>query len=523
MDDESEIGFNLPLNAKLGIGTFSHIETKLLTLKINDQEVVNTATSGLRGEFITPRIGHKIKIHYLTPFLDQNDDTSYHILPKHLNFSFNDINEFSDKEIIDFLNDFYINKSVEEVTDIMASIRGDKAVQFVVKEKESGKTKKIPFSQISGGFRALTRFYFGLRREINETIRQSEQSKQEVFQIICIEEPENGFHASLQKKIPSILSNLIKSFQNIVFFVTTHSPFVIKASATEKEHKTFLFENGSSIDLARERKQKSKGYHGDNMLNVVSNILGAGFEDLSDTPKTFQKTKLVYCEGSGKDIKDSEIYKRIFFEEDVFFLSCGGMHEVIRAYNLAKGGVKFMLGQDCEIYALVDRSNSFKNIPIGPEDGDVIRKTGNLSPIFTESEKLQIESTDKAGHLKLLSRKEIENYLFDPIVINLLEKTEQVKIIQKDRNEVIDYKTGEVKDKFNLVDPNIRLKLADLISKHKNGVTKQIYEEIGACIGIPSQPKTINTEIKDESGVVEILLPRNSTLFKSGRTNLFIK
>lgn len=45
--------------------------------------------------------------------------------------------------------------------------------------------------------------------------------------IVCIDEPENHLHPSLQRQI---LPNLLNAFPDVTFIVATHSPFVVTSS-----------------------------------------------------------------------------------------------------------------------------------------------------------------------------------------------------------------------------------------------------------------------------------------------------
>lgn len=85
--------------------------------------------------------------------------------------------------------------------------------------------------------------------------------------IVLIEEPENNFHPELQKMIPNFLQEIVKKFQaqfldqNLVFLISTHSPFVIGAASNFLTQKVYLFEDGHLLGLYGNPIYTSSGYN----------------------------------------------------------------------------------------------------------------------------------------------------------------------------------------------------------------------------------------------------------------------
>lgn len=90
----------------------------------------------------------------------------------------------------------------------------------IVIETASG---SFPLDSISGGMSALF--------EIGWQIFLRSQNR-DAF-TVCIDEPENHLHPSLQR---TLVPSLLRAFPRVNFVLATHSPFVVTASATANVH-----------------------------------------------------------------------------------------------------------------------------------------------------------------------------------------------------------------------------------------------------------------------------------------------
>jgi len=65
-----------------------------------------------------------------------------------------------------------------------------------------------------------------------------------------IEEPENNLHPSLQKIVPALLDELIKTYLNdyvdkIVVFFFSHSPFIVSGASNFGNQKIYILQEGN--------------------------------------------------------------------------------------------------------------------------------------------------------------------------------------------------------------------------------------------------------------------------------------
>lgn len=266
---EQEISFSLNLhdNREINFKMHPSIDISNDTLHINHKnepigrgEQANmplykaVKNGGNRRMGIMDVMNINLSISYIAIFDDTDSKNKYYIHPSQIPFNFDSINNISKSILIDFLNKYYpFNSSSEKVTSVHSSIKSDKAIQFLIQEISSDSKEwakiggdEIPLASLSGGLRSILKLYFG----IADILREFPKNDDSYRKIICIEEPENGFHPSFQKEIPYILENFVKDYNNVFFIVSTHSPFII-SSATKyiDNQKIYLFDKGSLIDL----------------------------------------------------------------------------------------------------------------------------------------------------------------------------------------------------------------------------------------------------------------------------------
>ena len=124
------------------------------------------------------------------------------------------------------------------------------------------------------------------------------------IQIILIDEPEVSLHPSFQKLIPKILDILSKrkEFENIQFFVATHSPFIISESGNYHDQKVYLIEGGECAN--------SVGYPDFRAREVVNQMLGVEESD-------FLPSEIIFCEQSLRDFLQIINYR--FYSLDINF------------------------------------------------------------------------------------------------------------------------------------------------------------------------------------------------------------
>lgn len=400
-----------------------------------------------------------------------------------------DLDNVPEPEVIkDFLNKHYVRQG-EYVRNVVRSATGSSAVLLEITTIEDKGTtiRTEPLKALSYGYKQLLSLYFSIQQKLLELIAVKPQQSI----LVCIEEPGLGLHPGLQKKLPLLLDELLQDerLQSITLFVTTHSPFIISAASEVKDQKTYLMDDGSLVNLAGDKVSNSTGFTGAKCLQVAASMIGAGFNDLAEAPITKESTNIYYCEGESRTTKDSLIYTEIFRDESSkhFFISTGGLLQAVNAYYKARTAVKFVFGNDSKAFALVDRSCSKRDVPVGLDE--YIEKTSATKPIFTDDERTKFLASDKLSGYRMLKRKEIENYLYDPAVVALLPEAERsvfsaTKLSAANKTATnLDYQTGEVKD-FLSGRPK-HLQMAELIRTNRTGATAAMYNELLDCLTSP--------------------------------------
>jgi AAA ATPase domain len=167
---------------------------------------------------------------------------------------------------------------------------------------EGTKTTKVPLidgtpvtdlsSTAPGAWRMLAR----MRSEIDKAAAvqsSSVNADQSRLTLLCIEEPETGLHPGLQKLLLKDLSLWLDQFKNPVqCFITTHSPFIVGASADLDDCRVYLMKDCQPCDLTGKSGTESakNGFHGEEALLAAHSLLGSGINDFVPS--------LTFCENS---------------------------------------------------------------------------------------------------------------------------------------------------------------------------------------------------------------------------------
>jgi hypothetical protein len=376
--------------------------------------------------------------------------------------------------LTNFLNRHYCRFD-EEIDLVYRSTGDNPALMLAVTKKGDRREVRryVPLKSLARGFHHLLELYFPLRECVEKVLAMAKPSGS--TGVILLEEPETHLHPRLQKLVPVIIHELLEEFgrENLQFFIATHSPFIISEGIRKPDQRAYLLSEGSVVDFAGTKILESPGYGGERCLGVVADLLGAGLSDIQPRPKTFTDMRVVYCEGSAKDVTDAELYSIIFTGKKFTFVSCGGAQETIGAYYAARAALPFVFGEGAEASVMIDRSCSIPNaIAFGP--GEFLEPTDDDKPMFTDTERKKW-LTSGEGNYRMLLRREIENYLFDPAAVDLLEEGEKKQI---EMAPSIDYQTGNVKDGIIGANADMKKRLAHLIYLHKDKETKTIYDQL---------------------------------------------
>lgn len=153
---------------------------------------------------------------------------------------------------------------------------------------------KISLEETPSGFESLFKFWLTTFVNFPRNIRGKK-----IYWFVCLDELDRHLHPSISKKVPELLNKLQSHLINyckekyevdvsLQFFISTHSPFLIRGALQHDKHKIFHLENGmlkNSFD-----KQKLIEQSGLPFDNVLSDL---GFE-MKDI---YYPNCLIYVEG----------------------------------------------------------------------------------------------------------------------------------------------------------------------------------------------------------------------------------
>jgi len=277
-----------------------------------------------------------------------------------------------------------INGMLSKILDIQISDIGEPLSGRGQLFFSKGKVSKFPYRNLSSGEKEVIDLIIDIVLKIK------------VFDdtIFCIDEPDLHLNTSIQGKLLEEILNLIPD--NSQLWITTHSLGFIR-KAVEIYRKS----NGQdAIVLDFSNKDFDKNVTINPLIPtaaVMRRLFEVALEDLSSM---VIPSKIYFCEGksryntSQQSIQriefDAEILNKIFFDQDVIFISSGGKNGVQKANQLLLKIIKEAGGLR-EIYSIIDKDN------------------------ITDEERTK-KMQDEAA-LKIWSRREIENYLFDKEIV----------------------------------------------------------------------------------------------------------
>src|SRR5665213_468224 len=272
-----------------------------------------------------------------------------------------------------------LNAVLEKVLDIIVSflgnpVSGEGSLYFT-----KGASTRFPYANLSSGEKEVIDLVLDLfvKRDLYPNA------------VICIDEPELHLNTAIQRKLLGELEKLVPEGSQL--WIATHSIGFLRALQEDLPEKTAVIDfTGSNFDGTVALKLIA-GTRSD-WLRIFETAL----EDLTGlmAPK-----QIVYCEGrteatpAGADQGlDAEVYNQVFASthQDTFFVSAGGGAVVQKNALLGLRVLKKAL-LDVTFLILKDRDEN------------------------TGAEKTAFLAADTAN--RMLSRREIENYLFDKEVL----------------------------------------------------------------------------------------------------------
>lgn len=204
--------------------------------------------------------------------------------------------------------------------------------------------------------------------------------------IYCIDEPEAHIAIAIQGKLLDALLSLLP--EDAQLWIATHSIGFVRAAyqrAIERDDVVFLDFSYDDFDQAVTLTPASTG------RAFWRNIYEVALHDLA---MLVGPTRIVLCEGRRDRPNqgfDAKCYAKIFAEThgDTVFLSRGGANQVEQSEVLQ--AIIMQILEGVEIVRLIDRDNM-------PED-------------------LRVDRLVDDNGLRILHRRELENYLYDPDVL----------------------------------------------------------------------------------------------------------
>jgi len=315
-------------------------------------------------------------------------DLDQRIVSNYQRFWFNLAKNFYYQSKVDVRKEFEdkLNHILENVLDIKLSDIGNPLEGTGQLYFKKGVIEKFPFKNLSSGEKEVIDMIIDL-------IVKVEKFNDTIF---SIDEPDLHLNTSIQAKLLDEILNLIP--KNSQLWIATHSlGFIRKATEIYRESngKNAVILDFSEADFDQKTEIKPLVP----TAAVMRKLFMVALEDLSSM---VIPSKIYFCEGRSRyDISqqsiqkmefDAEVLKKIFYDQDVIFISSGGKNGVQKAHQLLFKIIKEAGGLR-GIYSIVDRD--------GITDEE-------------RNKKMNDEPT-----LKIWSRREIENYLFDKEIIEI--------------------------------------------------------------------------------------------------------
>lgn len=370
-------------------------------------------------------------------------DLDQRIVSNYQRFWFNLAKHFYYRSEKDIRKEFEdkLNRILESLLDIKLSDIGNPLEGTGQLYFKKGTVEKFPFKNLSSGEKEVIDMIIDL-------IVKVEKFNDTIF---CIDEPDLHLNTSIQAKLLEEILNLIPD--NSQLWITTHSlGFIRKAVEIYRDSNG---KNAVILDFSeKDFDQKVEINPLIPTSTVMRRLFMIALEDLSSM---VIPSKIYFCEGksrhdtSQQSIKriefDAEVLNKIFYDQDVIFISSGGKREVQIVSQLLLKIIKEAGGLR-EIYSIIDKDN------------------------LTEEERGQ--KMEDEPILKIWSRREIENYLFDKEILQIycgknsvdfssITAYSNIKDIEKD--DVKQYQSSIMQQcGFNGSIDDFKLKLAEFIT-----------------------------------------------------------
>jgi AAA15 family ATPase/GTPase len=279
-----------------------------------------------------------------------------------------------------------INTILEKILDIKISSLGNILEKKGELYFEKGNSKDFPYANLSSGEKEVIDIIIDL-------LMKTEDYDDTVF---CIDEPELHLNTAIQRKLLIEIEKLIPD--NCQLWVATHSIGFLRAVQDELKSKAQI------LDFSE--KDYFTGVHTIVPMKTSrkkwQRIFKTALEDLTGL---LSPEIIVYCEGKDRPGLhglekgfDAKVFNNIFSENrpEVLFVSSGGNTELDQRSDIA----------------ISILSKVFENLKIL-----VFKDRDMASGRITSTEDRRLYLQNNPPNHRLLSRWEIENYLFDKEIL----------------------------------------------------------------------------------------------------------
>jgi len=342
-----------------------------------------------------------------------------------------------------------LNKSLNGILDISIVSLGNPTHEEGSLYFTKGTSSKFPYENLSAGEKEVVDLILDLY------IKRDFYSNT----LICIDEPELHLSTSIQRKLLVEIEKIIPDTCQL--WVATHSIGFLRALQEDLKDKTavidFLGNNFDEIVVLKPIPGTRKDW---------IRIFETALEDLTGllAPK-----KIIYCEGKKEpgdvvieDGLDAIIYNSIFNKKypDTLFISSGGGSEP-RQYSEVAIKILQKSFLETEILILKDRGGKEKNLADTERD----------------------EQLATNHNKRILVRREIENYIFDPEILLKYNPDLDISIIYP---EEFDYKNEYLKPKYQVIKTNLKFSgnNKEMMTELAKFITEdtEIYKEMKSII-----------------------------------------
>jgi len=190
--------------------------------------------------------------------------------------------------------------------------------------------------------------------------------------IVIIDEPETHLNPKLHKEIHSLLEAKLKEAENLVFFVSTHSSYLIAfAAKSQSNTKVYCLADGKLIDStaywtdsehrSKHLSKEANGFKPSECKLLVHDILGSTLNNYFP--------KILYCENSLKDLINSFVDRNQHIYERPLIIPSGNDIDSAASANTMSAIIEELSDHykrgfnllNPIAYAIVDKLNSYQN------------------------------------------------------------------------------------------------------------------------------------------------------------------